>query len=378
MLLVSLSACTHTSPDLAPLPPRELAGSVSDSAMVGVRPVPRFYVERSYGSDAQFNPANVVVNEGFDMLRIITEWRPVTAIPYGKSATVLWHSLTNPVPVLRHYGWSRWVRNELLPLSLRGKGGAQWEPNYHLHLFGAGMTYARMAEWYEGEGVPHPRIASAITLYAGHFLNEVVENAGNPTGEDEDGLTDLMIFDPAGMLLWNTEWMRRTFSGRVEMNNWYGQPTWIPRTGRLENAFSGFFVRAPLPHTDNWKLFTLNGNAFLLGLSRRVTDSLMISAGGGAIPVDVPVIDASTNTKSVTLAPNYGIFLDRNGSLLVSFIAQAGRTNGPTLNVYPGVLKLGPLTAGLWVQSVRGGFDGRGIRWGITSRLGGGLGLVSR
>jgi hypothetical protein len=338
----------------------------------------RFYAERPYGSDAQFNPVTVVVNEGYDMLRIITEDRPIGRIPYGESVASLSHSLVHPTAVLSHYGWSRWVRNELLPLSLTGKRGGQWEPNYHLHLFGAGMTYARLADWYDAQDMPHPRIASAVTLFAGHFLNEVVENARNPTGEDEDGLTDLLIFDPAGMLLWNASWMRHAFSGSWEINNWYGQPTWVPQTQRLENVFSGFYVRAPLPRTDNWKLFTLNGNAFLGGVSRRLSDSLMISVGGGAIPIDVPVVDSRTNTKTVTLAPNYGVFLDRSGSLLVSFMAQAGRTNGPTLNVYPGVLKVGSFTAGLWVQAARGGVDGHGVRWGITSTLGGGLGMVSR
>jgi hypothetical protein len=29
-------------------------------------------------------------------------------------------------------------------------------------------------------------------------------------------------------------------------------------------------------------------------------------------------------------------------------------------------------------QAVRGGFDGHGVRWGITSSLGGGIGSVSR
>jgi hypothetical protein len=82
--------------------------------------------------------------------------------------------------------------------------------------------------------------------------------------------------------------------------------------------------------------------------------------------------------STTSLTPNFGLFLDRNGSLLVSFVNQTGRTNGPTLNVYPGVLKLGPLDGGLWVPAARGGQDGHGIRWGITSRLGGGLGAVSR
>ena len=373
----ALQACANTSVTTAPQPNNAPTDTTTE-APPGLRPFRSLYVKRPYGSDAQFNPLHVVVNEGYDMLRIIVERRSIGTIPYGESATVLGRSLLNPEAVLRHYGWTRWLRNEVLPISVRGKGGAQWVPNYQLHMFGAGMTYARMADWYDAQNVPHPRIASAVTLFTGHFLNEVVENAGNPTGEDQDGLTDLLLFDPAGMLLWNTAWMRRAFSGAWEINNWYGQPTWVPSTGRLENTFSAFYLRAPLPKTKDWKLFTLSGNAFLAGLSRRVGDSVMVSVGGGAVPTDVPVIDAKTNTKTATLAPNYGVFIDRNGSLLVSFINRAGRTNGPTLNVYPGVMKVGPLTAGLWVQAVRGGFDQRGLRWGITSNLGPGLGGLTR
>jgi hypothetical protein len=159
--------------------------------------------------------------------------------------------------------------------------------------------------------------------------------------------------------------MRRAFSGSWEVNNWYGQPTWMPRSRRLENSFSAYYVRGPLPKTDDWKLFLLNGNAPLGGVSRRIRDSVMVTVAGGAL---------STGDG---LAPNFGVFLDRNGSLLVSFVNRTGNTNGATLNVYPGVLKFGRASAGLWIQSVHGGFDGRGTRWGITSKLGG-LGSVSR
>lgn len=349
------------------------AGGQSDSA----GKAKRLFRELPYGSAAQFNPATVILNEGYDMLRIITENRAIGDIAYGRSGGVVWHSVTHPDEVVRHYGWNRWVRTELLPLSFRGSGGAKWAPNYQLHLFGAGMTYAHVAEWYEARGVSHPRIASAATLFTGHVLNEIVENAGNRTGETEESLTDLLIFDPVGMLLWNTSWMRRAFSGNWEVNNWYGQPTWIPATRRLENSFSAYYLRAPLPGATNWKLFTLSGNALLGGVSRRLRDSLMVSVGGGVLSVTMPVVD-STSANATRLTPNFGVFLDRNGSLLASFINRSGNTNGATLNVYPGVLRLGHVAAGLWIQEVRGGHDGRGIRWGLTTRFGQGLGAVAR
>jgi hypothetical protein len=337
--------------------------------------VGRFYVDRPYGSDAQFNPLTVLLNEGWDMFRLVDE-REVFNQPYRQSMNGLWKSLTSPAATVKSYGTWRWLRNEVFPLTFGGKGG-QWEPNYHLHLFGAGMTYIRTAEWFEQHDVPHPRIASAITLFAGHGINEVLENFGHP-GYDEDGMTDLLIFDPAGMLLWNTDWMQRKFSGRVEMTDWYGQPTLSHPDNRLENTFSMFMLRAPLPRADNWKIITTGGNAFLLGLSRRLGSEHWLSVTAGAIPTGVPVLDDKTNTRTVTLAPNGAIFLDRNGSLLASFIGKSGITNGMTLNVYPGIIGSGPWSPGFYVQQANGGVDGRGIRFGITSTLGFGFGAVAR
>ena len=335
----------------------------------------RFYASRDYGSEAQFNPLTVIVNEGWDMMRLVDE-RNVFDRPYGESWDRLWMSLRNPAATIKDYGVSRWLRNEVFPLTLGGKGG-QWEPNYHLHMFGAGMTYIRTAEWYEAHGVPHPRIASALTLTAGHVMNELIENFDH-VGYNEDGLTDLLIFNPAGMLLWNTEWMQRTFSGRVEMTNWNGQPTLSRPENRVENTFSMFMLRTPLPRAENWKFITTGGNAFLFGLSRRVGRDHWLSFTGGAVPTDVPVIDERTNTRTVKIRPNGAVFFDRNGSLLASFIGASGMTNGPTLNVYPGVIGSGRWSPGFYVQSATGGVDGRGLRFGLTSSLGFGLGGVAR
>ena len=69
-----------------------------------------------------------------------------------------------------------------------------------------------------------------------------------------------------------------------------------------------------------------------------------------------------------------GFFVDRNGSLLASFITKGGSSNGPTLNIYPGVIGSGAWSPGLWVQSVRGG----GFRYGVVSRHGFGLGGMRR
>ena len=364
-LVASVGCHARPAPSVAPTPVPD-----STSAPTVTR---RFYASRPYGSESQFNPLSLIVNGGYDQQRT-SDKRHIFALPYEAEFRTVWRSVTNPEPVLRHYGWRNWLTHEVFPLSTKGSGGGQWYPNYHLHLFAGGGTYARTVEWYEQHGVTgHPEIAAGVTVYAWHWLTEMVESNGNCC-EDEDGLTDLLIFDAASILLWNQSWMRRPFGGRVEFTDWPGQATVSMPARRIENAYMMAMLRVPLPRADDWKAMTTMGAAFLVGVSRRIGRDYWLSASGGFDPADNPTVNAETGAKTVELRPNAGFFFDRDGSLLVSLIAQGGSTNGPTLNVYPGVIGSGWWSPGLWLQQVRGG----GLRFGIVSKLGVGLGTTSR
>lgn len=357
-LAVACGACARQAPSVAAEP-----RAAPDSAITH-----RFYANRPYGSEAEFNPLSVLVNEGFDQLRT-NPHRALLDFPYRGSAVVVLHSLADPERVLRHYGYGRWLRNEVFPLTTKSQGGGQWVPNYQLHLFGAGMTYARLAEWYEQHGfVSHPRILAGASAMAFHFLNEMIET-GSTFRDDEDSLTDLLLFDPASIILWNQSWLLHRFGGRLEMTDWQGQAAIGEPGTTIENAYSMVMLRAPLPRTDEWKVMTTAGNAFLIGISRRLGAEYWLTASGGLDPADNPVIDPRTNTKTATLLPDVGLFVDRNSSLLASFISKGGSNNGPTVNVYPGVLRIGRVSPGLWVQGIRGG----GLRFGIESRVGIGI-----
>jgi hypothetical protein len=358
----ALTACQSTPPSLAPSP-------LPDSAHTG-KAAPQFYHNLPYGTESQFNPFSLIVNGGYDQLRV-GENRAVFGLAYRNAFHTVLYTVTHPEPVLRHYGYKDWLVHEVFPLSLTSSGGGQWYPNYQLHLFAGGMTYYRTVEWYEQHGASHPRLAAGFTVYAWHLLTEMVESNG-VCCEDEDGLTDLYIFDAGSILLWNQAWMRRAFSGKVEFTDWPGQPTISRPTNRLENGYMMAMLRVPVPRTDNWKVMTTMGNAFLLGVSGRVGNDLWLSASGGFDPADNPVIDSRTGAKTATLLPNAGFFLDRKGSLLASFITKGGSSNGATLNIYPGIIGSGAWSPGVWVQGVRGG----GYRFGLVSKLGIGLGAT--
>lgn len=133
-----------------------------------------FYTRRPYGTERQFNPISQILNEGFDLLRSSDADRRVLALPYGVTARNLTRSLTTPGAIISGYGPWRYVRNELLPLSLKAGGGGQWVPNYQFHLLGSGMVSARMTEWFTQHGVSHPAWWSFATMTTSHVLNEMV------------------------------------------------------------------------------------------------------------------------------------------------------------------------------------------------------------
>jgi hypothetical protein len=360
---VALTACVR--PSAAPFAPSPQAGSARDSV------THEFYSGKSYGTESQFNPFSLVINGGLDELRI-KDNRNIFTQPYGAEIHTVFYTITHPEPVLRHYGYRNWLTHEVFPLSQKNGGGGQWTPNYELHLFAGGMTYYRTVEWYEQHGVAHPRLAAGLTVFTWHLLTEMTESDGRCC-EDEDGLTDLYIFDTGSILLWNQAWVRQLFRGRIEFTDWPGQPTMMA-SGRLENTYMMSMLRVPLPRTDDIKAMTVMGAAFLLGPSVRINRQLWFSAAAGYDPADNPIIDPRTNARTATLLLSGGVFLDRNGSLLASFVSRGGQKNGPTFNLYPGVIGSGWWSPGLWVQSVSGG----GLRFGVVSKLGVGFGGTRR
>lgn len=361
--VVSLAACAPTRPATAPTP-------TSADTLAGRR----FYAGRSWGTEAQFNPLSAIANEGFDILRAYPQYRRVFEWPYARAATNVARTLGSPVRTYNAYGWKRALRNELLPLSTPASGGGQWLPNYEFHLLGSGMVSARMTEWYARHGVPHPAVASAVTMMGAHVLNEIMENAGT-TEYDGDSLTDLYVFDVAGILLFRSERVQRFFSGpRLQLTNWPLQPTLLLPERTLQNAGQQFVLRWTLPRQNDWRLLYTFGVSNQLGLSHAVGRRHTLSVAAGADATKIETLDEATGRKGIGLAPSLGVYVDRDGSLLASLQGAAGGDALATLNVYPGVVSLGPVSPGLWAQVARGGI----IRFGLTPLLGLGVGRHAR
>jgi hypothetical protein len=93
-----------------------------------------------------------------------------------------------------------------------------------------------------------------------------------------------------------------------------------------------------------------------------------VSVGIGLDAVENPITDSTRMTRGATLKPKAAVYLDRNGSVLGSLAVGSprGMSSWVTANVNPGLVHLGPVAPGFWVQLPRGG----GLRAGIVSSWG--------
>ena len=379
--LALLCGATAGGQTLRALAHRDTAWTNPNTGMVY-----RFYTGKAYGSDEAFNPISEVFNEGFDVLGLFGQDKHIFNRGFAADLHNVWRSVYHFDETYRSYGW-KVVKNEFLPItSTRVPGGGSWLPNYEAHLFGSGMVSRKMTEWYDMHGYPHPAILAALTMYAAHFTNETIENNGFRR-LNEDATTDLLVFDAGSILLWQSGFMQRTFSGQFRLVNWPLQPSYNRRYGTLENAGQNFVLRGPLPYTQSWRWFYLFGLSGAGGVTRVFHDGNALSVGFGADAIENPVVDSLLGAKGATLRPKGAIYFDRNGSLLWSVAVGAanGLRSRISANIYPGVLGIAGFKPGLWLQIPRapkpddpeGVRDGK-FRVGIVSSWGVGLAAGAR
>jgi hypothetical protein len=384
-LLAGMAACVSTPPpETAPTPqPDSLRNRESGSQGYVIPPrldprkhgPRRFYTAKDYGSEAQFNPLTEFLNEGFDVFSLEHADRHVLTRTYGVDAHNVFRSVMHPVQSLSDYGWDNVLRAEILPTSLtRSRTSGKWVSNYQLHMFGSGMVSLRMTDWYELHGYDHAALLGQATTMAAHFLNEMNENGGS-TSLNEDPVVDIMIFDVAGFVLWHQHWMQRAFSGSYHLTNWPGQPSYDPVNRTLENTGQYFVLRGPLPVLKTWDFFYVMGMSGSVGVSKTIGGGRALSLGMGfdGVPA-VPATDSTLGSAATTL-PKATLYFDRNGSLMWS-VAVGNRTDATRLklDVYPGVFRVHGFTTGAWMQVPRAG----GFKAGIISTLGVGMGGASR
>lgn len=336
----------------AEAPPR--AAAVADTVAVPdpVGDAPYYFYKRAgEGSDLLTNPLRLILNGGFGIIGVESRSNVLGDIDYANGWENLWLNLGNPIEAIEEKGWWDFFSSEVIPVSFNS-GNAQYWPNYWNHLLGGGFSYRLMREWYRAHGFAHESRWALTTMVAYHLTNETVE-MDDKTGWRVDPIADVYIFDVAGILLFESDRVARFFGETMNMSDWSLQPFYDPRRGRMDNIGLKYMMRLRLGRATPWHLFYHWGNSGELGLSRDLGGGHFVSAGAGWLAANITDVDGISETAE--LANSFGMFYDRGGSLMASALYSRKTDDRWRLNLYPGLVKIGPLRPGLTFIDTRSG-----------------------
>jgi len=327
------------------------AAGARDAAPDAPGPGRWFYRGLPYGSESLVHPLRLVLNGGFGILQFDDRSNRLDDVRFRDGWHRVWTDLLDPPRAIRVRGWGTFFKHEILPFSV-DRSGAQYWPNYTLHLVGGGMSYVMMREWYAQHGFRRAPAWAGATLTAYHLLNEVVENDRRP-GPVTDAIADVFLFDPAGVLLFSHDGVAGFFSRRLNLRDWSSQPAIDPATGAIENQGQNFSIKLGLPWSERWSLFYYFGNHGEAGLTYTRANGSAFSVGGGFQAR--ALVDIGDGAQTADLVPSLGFFYDRNGSLLFSYARANTSRYLWRANAYPGLVRVRGLTLGAFALGARNG-----------------------
>ncbi len=329
-----------------------------------------FYRQLGYGTDSLISPTRLITNGGFGILKMENRSDQLSDIHWQNGWRNLWRTLTSPIETIELNGWDDFITTEILPFST-GKNDAQYWPNYTNHLIGGGMSYRMMREWFRAHGFRHERSWALLTIHAYHLLNETVE-MNDKRSLRADPIADVYLFNTAGILLFESDTVSRFFSRTLNLADWSFQPLYDPSRGTLQNQGQNYMIRYRLGAASDWYLFYHWGNSGEAGASWHLGAGRHVSFGAGLVAKNLQDVDGLSETAD--LATSAGLFYDRHGSLLASLLYAKSKEIRWRLNLYPGLVDLGPLDLGLTFLSTQENDFSVGVTLGNAPLIPFGLG----
>ncbi|HEX2866476.1 MAG TPA: hypothetical protein VHO03_05515 [Ignavibacteriales bacterium] len=321
-----------------------------------------FYTGKDYGSESLFNPFSLLINGGYDVTQLQSVTNKIGDHQYGRmTRNVVQNLFVHPFKSIDLYGWKLFLRTEFLPLSFKTEE-MQWIPNYQQHLIGGGMLYTAMKEYYEEHNCPVPWLLSSITIMGQHFFNEVMET-GPYEGYSVDEISDIYIFDLGGIVLFSFDNVNEFFSRTLNLSDWSLQATIALPNGRV-NAGQYFSMKWKLPFSENYSIFYRYGMGALFGLSKKVNPTDNLSLGLGFKSKHLVDLNDLTRQRTIATSWHAGVFYDRNNSLLASLVLSGVKEYFCMIDIYPGIIKYGNFSPGIWSIIGRNGE----LTFGLTTR----------
>jgi hypothetical protein len=342
--------------------------ALTAAARAQAQPGPYFYRGLDYGSQSTLTPLTIWLNRGFESARL--DRSLVKDIDWGRGIGNAWGSVVRPGSAIRRGGgWRRFFDREINPFGTADPNHAAWFPNYTSHLLSGGIEYRYVREWYESRGVPHPRLAAAVSAWTSGFMNEVVESHRND-GPSAASAADLLIFDMLAMPLFEIDGVARFFGHTLRASDWSPMASLTVPALEIENTASEIAFKFPLPFVKRAHGVYTQGMDGLLGAMVDVGESDHVGAAFGLAGSN-RTVDPVTLDEHVDLVFSWAAYWDRNDSLLGSVLWRPQLVTDLVVNVYPGALPGFARHVGVWATRQRDG----GVHFGFATRKALGMGF---
>ncbi len=316
-----------------------------------------------------YNPAYLIANGGFDILQAQGYERELDEIAWRNAVNNVGENLIHPFPNIKESGWKEFMTQEIFPLNWTPEG-SQWIPNYFLHMLGGGMEYRMMTEWYRHHKVPAPKVFSAATIYAMHFMNEIAEN-NDKEGPNVDPIADMYVFDLAGIFLFNSIPVSRFFSEKLHMADWSLMPALSFHDFSIQNPGQYFIYKWEIPRNRKWAIFMRWGMGTQGGVTYKIKNENSLTVAAGVRSGELSFVDEERNILTSSVSWTTFFAWDKNNTPLATLQVCGNDDYTFAANVYPGVIKLGKFSPGIFGIA---GIDGTGA-FGICARYTLGLGV---
>jgi hypothetical protein len=318
--------------------------SVNSKAQYGF-----FYTGKDYGSESYLSPATQILNGSFDMLQTTNFTNNLNELEIGKGLKIAVRSILHPRKTIQQIGFHDFAHSELIPFGF-SETTSQWIPNYALHLMGGGMEYARMTDYYHFHNFKYPRVWAAFTSLTEQLLNEAVEMRGKDKLHPAV-VADWYFFNIPGIILFSFKPVQYFFSHKIIIRSWLGQASFVPGDASLRNTGQYYSVKVQPKFLGNFSTLYYMGAGWLFGLGYDYKD-LTYSVGFGTKTEEVFVVDKQRQIEYVKMTPSASMFIDKNNSLLFSLVVTTHSVYRENIRVdlFPGVLKLGKISPGFWIN----------------------------
>jgi hypothetical protein len=301
-----------------------------------------YYQPRDYGSDSLYSPFGNFLSYTFDPLQIRESFGTEN---FRENFNEVIDNLTHPGDAIdAEGGFERFINRQVFPIdaNYRDESSAAL-PNYFLHLLGGGMVYRKDLEWFRVHNAAYPTAYAATLAMTAELLQEVLEKK---TTTSDDEVADVLIFRPLGILLFHNDRFAELFMEYLDPAIWPYLQVYDISENRLNNAGINYIYRPPKLEFFNSRLFLFTGLNNLLGLSHRTNRNDSISWGFGLATQQVDF----DQYLQVETEPSFGIFYDRNKSLLWSLVINDTGGSHFRFNLYPTRTK-GPGQLGYFIGS---------------------------